>query len=81
MISFNELLIAAIGSLLFYILSIVIFGRKQQAEHDCQEIPLGELAGIWAESKQTGQIHIKDIAPLWRKSTITEEERSEYLFK
>ncbi|BHH83451.1 HD domain-containing protein [Desulforhopalus sp. 52FAK] len=81
MISFNELLIAAIGSLLFYILSIVIFGRKQQAEHDQQEIPLSKLAGIWAESKQTGQIHIKNIAPLWRKSTITEEERSEYLFK
>jgi hypothetical protein len=81
MISFNGLLIAAIGSLLLYIMSIVIFGRKQQREHDQQEIPLSELAGIWAESRRTGQIHIKDIAPLWRKSTITEEERSDYLFK
>ena len=27
------------------------------------------------------QIHISDIAPLWRKSTISEGERSEYIFK
>lgn len=82
MISFNGLLIAAIGSLFLYILSIVILGRRKQPQTiDQQEIPLSELAGIWAESKRTGQIHISDIAPLWRKSTITEEERSEYLFK
>ena len=81
MISFNGLLIAAIGSLVLYILCIAVCGRKKQQEHDQQEIPLCELAEIWAESKRTGQIHIRDIAPLWRKSTINKEERSEYLFK
>ncbi|WP_319548486.1 HD domain-containing protein [Desulfogranum marinum] len=82
MISFNRFFIAAIGSLLLYILSVVILGRRKQTRTiDQQKIPLSELAGIWAESKRTGQIHIKDIAPLWRKSTITEEERSAYLFK
>jgi len=82
MIGFNGLLITTIGSLLLYILSIVILGKKKQTRIiDQQEIPLSELAGIWAESKRTGQIHIRDIAPLWRKSTITEEERSEYTFK
>lgn len=82
MISFNGLLVAAIGSLFLYILSVAILGRKRQTQIiDQQEIPLSELAGIWAESKRTGQIHIRDIAPLWRKSTITEEERSEYTFK
>ncbi|WP_163338791.1 HD domain-containing protein [Desulfopila sp. IMCC35008] len=82
MISFNGLIIAAIGTLLLYILSIVVFGRKKQTgDVGQQEIPLSELAEIWAESKRTGQIHIRDIAPLWRKSTITEGERSEYTFK
>ena len=78
----NGLIITAIGALLLYILSIVLLGkRKQRQTIDQQEIPLSELAEIWAESKRTGQIHIRDIAPLWRKSTITEEDRSEYLFK
>ena len=78
----NELIIAAIGALLLYILSIVLLGKRKKIQTiDQQEIPLSELAEIWAVSKRTGQIHIRDIAPLWRKSTITEEERSEYLFK
>jgi hypothetical protein len=82
MISFNGLLISAIGALLLYILSVVTLGRKKQTRIiDQQKIPLSELAKIWAESKRTGLIHIKDIAPLWRKSTITESERSEYTFK
>ena len=71
-----------IGTLLLYILGIITLGRKKQATTtEQQEIPISELAEIWAESKRTGQIHIKDIAPLWRKSTITEEERSDYTFK
>ena len=82
MISINGIFIAAIGALLLYILSIVLLGKRNQTQTiDQQKIPLSELAEIWAESKRTGQIHIRDIAPLWRKSTITEEDRSEYLFK
>ena len=82
MMIINGLIISAIGALLLYILNIVLLGKRKQIQTiDQQEIPLSELAEIWAESKRTGQIHIKEIAPLWRKSTITEEERSEYLFK
>jgi len=82
MISINGIFIAAIGALLLYILSIVLLGKRNQTQTiDQQKIPLSELAEIWAESKRTGQVHIRDIAPLWRKSTITEEDRSEYLFK
>lgn len=79
---FNGLLGAAIGTLLLYILGVLTLGRKKlPINTGQQEIPISDLAEIWAESKRTGQIHIRDIAPLWRKSTITEEERSDYTFK
>ncbi len=78
----NVLFGTAIGVLLLYILGVVtLVQKKQPVTIEQQEIPLSELAEIWAESKRTGQIHIRDIAPLWRKSTITDAERSEYLFK
>lgn len=81
MIGVNGFLIAIIGALFLYLLGIVIFGGKKQSTlTEQQEIPLSELAVIWAASQRTGQIHIRDIAPLWRKSVITEEERSKYLF-
>ena len=82
MISFNGLFIGIIAVLLLYILTVVIVGRRKQKPVTYpQEIPISKLVEIWAESKRTGQIHIKDIAPLWRKSTITDEERSDHTFK
>jgi hypothetical protein len=45
-----------------------------------QEIPLHDIAKIWTAGQRTGQLHIRDIAPLWRKSTLTTKEKSDYLF-
>jgi len=82
MINLNTLFISAILTLVVYVFAVVFFGgKKKKVPTKQQEIPLSQIAKLWADSQQTGQLHIKDIAPLWRKSTITEDERSEYVFK
>ncbi|MBM9514252.1 HD domain-containing protein [Desulfogranum marinum] len=80
MMHLNTLFVVAILSLLIYIFTVVVFGGKKRKRKAQQQIPLSAIAQLWITSQQTGQLHIKDIAPLWRKSVITAKEKSEYVF-
>ncbi|MCP4338753.1 MAG: metal-dependent phosphohydrolase [Desulfobulbaceae bacterium] len=80
MINLNTIFISAILTLVIYIFTVVVFGGKKRKVIEQQEVPLGDIAELWINSQQTGQMHIKDIAPLWRQSVITAKERSDYVF-
>ena len=76
----NVFFISAIFSLVIFIIFVMSFAGKKKKVRQ-REIPLSEIAELWAKSQRSGQLHIKDIAPLWCKSAIKEEERSEYHFR
>lgn len=80
----NTAFIIIIGVLLLYILFVFFFGGQKSVTPvaERQEIPLSDIAKIWADGQRSGKMHIKDIAPLWRKSTVTAADKSEeYLFR
>lgn len=78
----NGVLLSVILSLVIYIFLVFVFGgKKQKAVARQREIPLSEIAELWARGQRTGKLHIRDLAPLWRKSALTAEEKSEYHFR
>lgn len=78
----NGALLSIILALAIYAVALLLWsGKRRKVVVQQQEIPLGELARLWAASRRSGQIHIKDLAPLWRKSVINTAERSTYRFK
>lgn len=74
------------ATLALYILGVILFGggrkKVERISDELQEIPLGDIAKeLWLRGQETGEINLKDLAPLWRKSMLTEAERSDYMFK
>lgn len=83
MIGINGILVCAIGTLIFYILAVIVYGVKStKKKTEPEHIPLADIANeLWLKGQETGKIELKDLAPLWRKSMISEKERSDYAFK
>jgi hypothetical protein len=46
-----------------------------------REVPLAQLSGLWVKGRITGEVHIAEIAPIWRDDDQAKSEQKHYVFR
>jgi len=76
----NTGLFGLTGVLVVLILSVLRSGKNKEVTR--QEVTLGDLSKLWVKGRKTGELHISEIAPIWRdEKEQGKPETKSYVFR
>jgi hypothetical protein len=65
--------------LVLLLVSLLRVGKNKLAAR--REVPLAQLSGLWMKGRITGEVHISEIAPIWRDDEQAKSEQKHYVFQ
>ncbi len=78
----NAINITCISAIIFLIIFVLILLLQKNKEVVRQEIALKNLSALWAKGRASGELHISELAPIWRdEKNLAEFAGTKYLFK
>jgi len=76
----NTGLFGLTGVLVVLVLSVLRSGKNRGVTK--REVTLGDLSKLWVKGRKTGELHISEIAPIWRdEKEQGKPERENYVFR
>ena len=76
----NTGLFGLTGVLVVLVLSVLRSGKNREVTR--REVTLGDLSKLWIKGRKTGELHISEIAPIWRdEKEQGKPEQENYAFR